>query len=99
MKEIINKTNNIPIKFDLYISTDTKQKMDFTKNYVDRYSKANDVSIIIIENKGRDVLPFLIQMKDEIYKYKLNRNTNCSFYLSRRKHKNYHHKFLVAERY
>ena len=70
LNEIINKTNNIPVKFDLYISTDTKQKMDFTKNYVDRYSKANDVSIIIIENKGRDVLPFLIQMKDAIYKYK-----------------------------
>ena len=70
LNEIINKTNNIPVKFDLYISTDTKQKMDFTKNYVDRYSKANNVSIIIIGNKGRDVLPFLIQMKDAIYKYK-----------------------------
>ena len=35
MKEIINKTNNIPIKFDLYISTDTKQKMELIKNYGD----------------------------------------------------------------
>lgn len=70
LNEIIDKTNNIPVKFDFYISTDTKQKMDFTKNYIDRYSKANKISIIIIENKGRDVLPFLIQMKEVIYKYK-----------------------------
>jgi hypothetical protein len=27
LNEIIDKTNNIPVKFDLYISTDTKQKM------------------------------------------------------------------------
>ena len=70
LNEIINKTNNIPIKFDLYLSTDTKNKMEFIKNYIDRYSKANNVSIKIIENKGRDVLPFLIQMKLVINKYK-----------------------------
>ena len=70
LNEIINKTNNIPIKFDLYISTDTKQKMDFIKNYIDKYSKANYMSIIIIKNKGRDILPFLVQMKEVIYKYK-----------------------------
>jgi len=70
LNEIINKTNNIPIKFDIYLSTDTKNKMEFIKNYIDRYSKANNVFIKIIENKGRDVLPFLIQMKQVIYKYK-----------------------------
>ena len=70
VKEIINKTNNIPIKFDLYISTDTKRKMQFIKNYVDIYSKANNVYIQIFENKGRDILPFLIQMGKVIDKYK-----------------------------
>jgi hypothetical protein len=37
VKEIINKTNNIPIKFDLFISTNTKQKKKLIKNYVDTY--------------------------------------------------------------
>ena len=70
LNEIINKTNNIPIKFDLYISTDTKQKKEFIKNYIDRYSKANNFYIKITNNKGRDVLPFLIQMREVFYKYK-----------------------------
>jgi hypothetical protein len=70
INEIISKTNNIPIKFDLYISTDTKLKMEFIQNYTDIYSKANKVSIITIKNKGRDIYPFLIQMKDVINKYK-----------------------------
>ena len=70
LNEIINKTNNIPIKFDLYISTDTAQKKEFIKKYIDRYSKANNFYIQITENKGRDILPFLIQMREVFYKYK-----------------------------
>jgi hypothetical protein len=70
LNEIINKTNNIPIKFDLYITTNTKEKMEFIKNHTDIYSKANNISIKIIENKGRDILPFLIQMGEVIDKYK-----------------------------
>jgi lipopolysaccharide biosynthesis protein len=70
LNEIINKTNNIPIKFDLYLSTNTKQKMEFIKNYTDIFSKANNVSIKVTENRGRDILPFLIQMKEVIDKYK-----------------------------
>ena len=70
LNEIINKTNNIPIKFDLYISTNTNEKMEFIKNQTYIYSKANNISIKIIENKGRDILPFLIQMREVIDKYK-----------------------------
>ena len=70
LTDIINKANNIPIKFDLFISTDTKKKMIFIKNYTDIFSKANNTSIKIIKNKGRDILPLLIQMGDVINKYK-----------------------------
>ena len=70
LNEIINKTNNIPVKFDLYISTNTQQNMEFIKNYTDIYSKANNVFIKIFENKGRDILPFLIQMGEVFDKYK-----------------------------
>ena len=44
--------------------------MEFFHNYTELNSKANNVSIKIIENKGRDILPFLIQMKEVIHKYK-----------------------------
>ena len=68
--EIIKKTNNIPFKFDLFITTVTlfqKKKID---EYIKLYSKANKYEIKIVENKGRDILPFVIQMKNKIKKYK-----------------------------
>ena len=70
LNEIINKTNNIPVKFDLYISTDTKQKKKLIQKYTNLYSKANKVYIKIFKNKGRDILPFLIQIGEVIHKYK-----------------------------
>ena len=70
INEIVNKTNNIPVKFDLYISTDNSQKMEYIKNFTNRYSKANNLFIKIFENKGRDILPFLIQFREVINKYK-----------------------------
>lgn len=70
INEITNKTNNIPVKFDLYITTDKEQKMEFIKNFTDKYSKARNVIITVLENKGRDILPFLTQMGLVIDKYK-----------------------------
>jgi lipopolysaccharide biosynthesis protein len=70
LNEIINRTNNMPVKFDLYISTNTQEKLEFIKNYTNIYSKANNVFIKIFENKGRDILPFLIQIGEVFDKYK-----------------------------
>ena len=67
---IINKTNNIPIKFDLYITTISYQKKNIIDQYIKRYSKANNYEIKIVDNKGRDVLPFITQLKNKIKKYK-----------------------------
>ena len=70
IEEIINKTNNIPIKFDLYITTTTNQKKSMIETYIQKYSKANKYEILIVENKGRDVLPLITQLKDKIKNYK-----------------------------
>jgi len=70
LNEIINKINNIPVKFDLYISTNTRKKVELIKTYTNKYSKANNVYVKFFENKGRDILPFLIQMGEVIHKYK-----------------------------
>ena len=71
IKDIINKTNNIPVKFDLYISIIYQKKYDYIKNYIKKFSKANQFEILIVQNKGRDVLPFLSQIKTKyrFYKY------------------------------
>lgn len=67
---IIDKTNNIPKKFDLFITTTTLFKKKIIEKYVQKKSLANKYEIKIISNKGRDVLPFIIQMKEIFKNYK-----------------------------
>lgn len=70
INEVIDNTNNIPVNFDLYITTNTiKKKLTIEKN-LREYSKANNYEIKIVENKGRDIYPLLIQMKKVWHKYK-----------------------------
>ena len=68
--DIINKTNNIPFKFDLYITIINDNIYNNLKNYIKNNSNSNKFEILIVENKGRDVLPFLTQMKKRFKKYK-----------------------------
>ena len=70
IEEIVNKTNKIPIFFDLYISTDSLYKKNKIINYIKNNSKSKNVEVLVVENKGRDVMPFLIQMKNKVKKYK-----------------------------
>ena len=67
--EIINKTNNIPVKFDLYLSIISKKIEKIIENKI-KNSNANKYEIKIVENKGRDVLPIISQMKYKIKNYK-----------------------------
>ena len=48
---------------------DYKKKAKIEK-YVKNYSKANKYEIKIVENKGRDVLPLIIQLRTKIKYYK-----------------------------
>ena len=70
LPEVINKTNNIDVPFDLFISTNIEEKKLFIEEYVKLNSKANKYEILIVPNKGRDTIPFLYQLKDIITKYK-----------------------------
>ena len=70
IKTIIDKINNIPVKFDLYITTNSLNKMNNIKDYVEKYSKSNEIEIKIINNIQRFDLPLLIQLKNKIKKYK-----------------------------
>ena len=71
ISEIINKINNIPVKFDLYISTISgEMKYNIMKYINNSHSKANFLEIVIYKNKGRDILPFLTQLKIKFKNYK-----------------------------
>ena len=68
--DIIKKTNNIPIKYDIFISTTSVEMKNSIQNYISQKSEANKYEIIILNNRGRDVLPLLIQLKHKIKQYK-----------------------------
>ena len=68
--EIINKTNNIPFKYDLFVTIISENKKEQIEQIIKQYSKANKYIIDVVENKGRDVLPFIVQMKKHFKKYK-----------------------------
>ena len=68
--DIINKTNNIPVKFDLYITITSFDIYHKLENQIKNHSYCNNYQILLVENKGRDVLPFITQMKTYFKKYK-----------------------------
>ena len=62
IEDIINKTNNIPIKYDIFISTTSVEMKNSIENYITKNTKSNKYEIITLNNKGRDVLPLLINI-------------------------------------
>ena len=69
LMEIINKINSVPMKYDLYISTISEDKKLFAEKCL-KNSNANKYEIRIFENKGRDVYPFITQLKKQFKNYK-----------------------------
>ena len=70
IQEIINKANNIPIKYDLFISTTNIEIKNKVTEYINKYSNSNKYEIVIFSNRGRDILPLLTQLKNRIKHYK-----------------------------
>ena len=70
IEELINKTNNIPSKYDLYFTTTSESINTKIKNYVKKHSNANYYEVLTVQNRGRDILPFLTQMRQIYKKYK-----------------------------
>lgn len=84
VKKIIEHTNWIDEPFDLYISTDNCTKAGVIREEL-RYSRAAQYHIIVMDNRGRDVMPLLLQMKHCYlkYEYLLHIHTKKSEHLSK----------------
>lgn len=67
--EIINEINKIPFKYDCYITTDTLEKKELIQTKFGQNCSANYIEVGVYENRGRDVAPFLLQLKDKIDRY------------------------------
>ena len=70
LDEMVMELKKIPYKFDVYISTDSYKKADIIMDIFQRNHKEFNVFIDVFENKGRDVAPFIEQMRSIITKYK-----------------------------
>ncbi|MBP3692772.1 MAG: glycoside hydrolase family 99-like domain-containing protein, partial [Clostridia bacterium] len=67
---ILNNVNLIPKPFDCFISTDTQEKADYIAKKFEACN-ADKVIVEVFENRGRDVAPFLSQMRERIDNYDL----------------------------
>lgn len=58
LEEIVSYLRNIPVNFDLYISVVSLGAAFEVEKKLKRFTNAN-VYVYCVENKGRDVAPFL----------------------------------------
>ena len=61
-KEVRSYLENIPVKFHLYVTTDTSDK---AKNIEDIFAEMENVSeltVLVTENRGRDIFPMLVSV-------------------------------------
>lgn len=69
MEELISELNQIPFRFDCYVSTDTAQKKAMIERAFAKHGKAEHVFVSCFPNRGRDVAPFLLQLAPVIDRY------------------------------
>jgi len=70
MGEIVDILNSIPYPFDCYISTDTEEKKDTIKELLTKECQIHYLQVDVMDNRGRDVGPFLQQMEHVIDNYR-----------------------------
>lgn len=69
LAETIENLNKIPYSFDCFISTDNDEKAELIRKTFSEKCKAENVTVEIFENRGRDVAPFIMQLSDRIDEY------------------------------
>lgn len=69
LEETISYLNQIPYAFDCYVSTNTEEKRKEIERIMKETCKCKEVCVEVYANRGRDVAPFLVQMKDRISQY------------------------------
>lgn len=69
LESIAEQLNHIPYAFDLFVTTDSKEKKKAIGRILKRLHTCRKVSIQVLPNRGRDVAPFIVQMAPEIDGY------------------------------
>ena len=82
IEEIINKINNIPYIYDLFIYINNKKNKDYDylKKFIILKSNANFLKLDFFFNKKDNLLTFLYNFKDKAKNYKYICNINSNHY-------------------
>lgn len=67
--EIAAYVENVPVEFDLFVSTDSQEKNSSIRKAFEGNPRLKKVEIIATGNQGRDVLPLIAQMSPHINEY------------------------------
>ena len=62
---------NIPIKFHLYVTTDTIEKVETIKIYFNDIQNLNCLDICVVDNRGRDIAPMIVELGKKLVKHDL----------------------------
>lgn len=69
LDETIENLNEMPYDFDCYFTTNTEEKAEIIRTRVAENCKCAKCVVDVCENRGRDVAPFIMQMRDVIDEY------------------------------
>ena len=69
LEEFIKYFNNIPFPFDLFVSVTDKDAVSYVKAQLEQIKCVNLVYIEVVNNRGRDVAPFVVTFASRILNY------------------------------
>lgn len=79
-EEYVQYLGNIPFDFDLYITVVDETTRPFLLNLFGSLEHVRDVYIALVENRGRDIAPFLVNQQVLKYDYVCHLHTKKSLY-------------------
>lgn len=69
-QEFFNYFNNMPFKFDLYISCREEIDTENLKNFFSGLTNVNEIIVRTTQNRGRDIAPLYVLFKKELLAHK-----------------------------
>jgi lipopolysaccharide biosynthesis protein len=70
-EEVVTYIDSINRQFDLFVTTDTMEKKNIILSLVSDISFLGTIEVLVCDNHGRDVKPFLIQFAKVYHRYDL----------------------------
>lgn len=69
--EIRRYLENIPARFDLYVTTDADTKAADIERFLAGIEKARSLDIRVVPNRGRDIAPMLVELGETLARYEV----------------------------